>query len=130
MDREQELSMIKALNADKFNSFDQVVNDFKAKLEKTSSDLQKRDQELKEQIDQNLASSSQFKKNIALLQQRQELNQRSIDDLKNQLSIKNEQNLEKSKYIKELQNLVAELKKEHKQANARTTMPAKISVDL
>ena len=95
MDREQELSMIKALNADKFNSFDQVVNDFKAKLEKTSSDLQKRDQELKEQIDQNLASSSQFKKNIALLQQRQELNQRSIDDLKNQLSIKNEQNLEK-----------------------------------
>lgn len=119
MYKEEEIKRLKGQQSQTNADVEQAMKELKDKLKQANLRVKQQEDEIKDLLSTNSAGNSELKKNIALLQQRLELNQRTIDDLRNQVDIKSEQNIDKAKDIKDLKDIVQELKKENKQLRAR-----------
>ena len=77
----EELHKLKTKSVDKDNEFDAQLSQFESKIKTYKNELQKRDNQIKELMDVSEKNNNMLSKDAALLQQKCQLQQRTLADL-------------------------------------------------
>lgn len=91
------------------------MKEMQSKIKSFQNIVRSKDNEIRDLLDQSLKQSNESQKKVALLEQKMELQQRLQTDMKTQYDVKSDQSKVKSNEVKELMQIIKDLKVENKQ---------------